>query len=200
MCRKCGSDDKSQPSRTKTWMITILVIGMLSIVAASIATSQEPKHEDDAVSDIDVKYFRKKMELAEYDLQVALEANQRIPNINSKLTLLRLENQAAYAAELVEQSGKHADHDLHKSHLQSLKNDVILAEQQLAWTTKASAYFRKDQIKRLGLSVQLARLALERAEQPEITADPMQHLQWQIDRLRSELLNLQVEFERTQRG
>ncbi len=200
MCRKCGSDDKSQPSRAKTWMVAILVIGMLSMVAASIATSQEPTHEDDAVSDIDVRYFRKKMELAEHDLQAALESNRRIPNINSKLTMLRLENQAAYAAKLVEQSGKHTDHDLHKSHLQSLKNDVILAEKQLAWTTKASAYFRKDQVKRLGLSVQLARLALERAEQPEITADPMQHLQWQIDRLRSELLNLQVEFERTQRG
>jgi hypothetical protein len=120
--------------------------------------------------------------------------------MNSKLSMLRLENQVAYATKLLQQAGKQTDHDLHKSHLQSVKNDVVLAEQQLAWAKKVTGYLREDELKRLELNAQFARLALERAEQPEITADPMQHLQWQIDRLRSELLSLQVEFERTRSG
>ena len=200
MCRKCGSDTTAQPARVRTWMVTFLIAGFVATLATSDAVSQEPRHDHGAASDIDARYFRKKLELAQHDLKVALDANRRIPNMNSKLSLLRLENQVAYAAKLVEQAGKHDDHDLHQSHLQSVKNDVVLAEEQLAWARKASGYLRDDQVKRLELNAQLARLALERAEQPEITADPTRHLQWQIDRLRSELLSLHVEFERTRSG
>ncbi len=200
MCRKCSPDATTQRSRVKTWMVAILAVGLVSIVAASLATSQEPIQEHKAASDVDVRYFGKKLELANHDLQTALTANRRIPNMNSKLSMLRLENQVAYATKLAEQAGKDTDHDLHKSHLQSVKNDVILAEVQLAWAKKASEYLRDDQVKRMELAAQLARVALERAKQPEITADPMQHMQWQIDRLRSELLSLQVEFERTRSG
>lgn len=197
MCRNCESYTPTRTSRVRAWLLAIFVVGIISLVAASEAMSQEPAHNEHAASDIGARYFEKKLELAKHDLQTALASNRRIPNMNSKLSILRLENQVAYATKLVEQSGKHTDHDLHTIHLQSVKNDVILAEEQLAWAKKASGYLREDQIERLELSAQLARLALERAEQPEITADPMQHVQWQIDRLRSELLNLQVEFERT---
>ncbi len=178
-------------------LAVFLVAFLLPPIGSATLYSQDADYD---TADIDVRYFQKKLELAKHDLQTALAANRRVPNMNSKLSLLRLENQVAYATKLVEQAGKHTDQDLHKSHLQSVKNDVILAEEQLAWAKKASGYLREDQIKRMELAAQLARLALERAEQPEITADPMQHLQWQIDRLRSELLSLQVEFERTRSG
>ncbi|WP_286765237.1 MULTISPECIES: hypothetical protein [Rhodopirellula] len=178
-------------------LVHVAIAVLISLPLTSMAMAQEPNA---ATDDVDVRYFQKKLELAKHDRDTALKANRRIPGMNSKLSLLRLQNQVAYATKLVEHAGKHADHDLHKSHLQSLKNDVILAEEQLAWARKASGYVREDQLKRLELNAQLARLALERAEQPEITADPMQHLQWQIDRLRSELLSLQIEFERTRSG
>lgn len=205
MCRKCNTHEPSQPIRVKTRMVASLVFGVISVFAVSAAMSQEnsqneQSHNEHASTDIDARYFEKNLELAKHDLQTALAANRRIPNMNSKLSLLRLESQVAYATKLVEQAGKHTDHALHKSHLQSVKNDVILAEEQLAWAKKASGYLRKDQVKRMELAAQFARLALERAEQPEITADPTQHMQWQIDRLRSELLSLQVEFERTRSG
>ncbi|WP_182870668.1 hypothetical protein [Stieleria mannarensis] len=177
-------------------MSTVLAV-LASVVAAPAVMGQEPVQGHQAASDIDVRYFHKKLELAQHDLQTALDANRRIPNLNSKLSLLRLENQVTYAKKLVEQAGKHDDIDLHESHLESLKNDLSLAEKQLAWAKKASEYVRDDEVKRQELVAQLARLALERAEQPEVTADPTQHLQWQIDRLRSELLALRVEFERT---
>ncbi|EMI23097.1 MULTISPECIES: hypothetical protein [Rhodopirellula] len=178
-------------------LVHVAIAVLISLPLTSMAMAQEPNA---ATDDVDVRYFQKKLELAKHDRDTALKANRRIPGMNSKLSLLRLQNQVAYATKLVEHAGKHADHDLHKSHLQSLKNDVIFAEEQLAWARKASGYVREDQLKRLELNAQLARLALERAEQPEITADPMHHLQWQIDRLRSELLSLQIEFERTRSG
>ena len=200
MSRKCESHTPLQSSRVKTWILPAFVVGIVSIVTAPAAMSQEPAHNEHATSDIDVRYFDKKLELAKHDLQSALEANRRIPNMNSKLLLLRLEDQVTYAMKLVEQAGKHSEHDLHTIHLQAVKNDVVLAEEQLALAKKMSGYLREDQVQRLELAAQLARLALERAEQPQITADPMQHMQWQIDRLRSELLSLQVEFERTLSG
>ncbi|EMB16443.1 MULTISPECIES: hypothetical protein [Rhodopirellula] len=178
-------------------LVRVVIAVLIGLPLTSIAMTQEPNA---ATDDVDVRYFQKKLELAKHDLDTALKANRRIPNMNSKLSMLRLENQVAYATKLLQQAGKQTDHDLHKSHLQSVKNDVVLAEQQLAWAKKVTGYLREDELKRLELNAQFARLALERAEQPEITADPMQHLQWQIDRLRSELLSLQVEFERTRSG
>lgn len=167
----------------------------------SLVMSQETKS---AADDVDVQYFQKKLELAEHDLLTAIEANRRIPNINTKLSMLRLENQVTYATKLLQQAGATSDHDLHKSHLQSVENDLRLAEAQLKWAeevnSKHSGLLREDQVKRLRLSVELARLALKRAQQPHITSDPLHHLHWQIDRLQSELLSLQVEFERIRSG
>tara|TARA_R110002073_G_scaffold149534_7_gene303282 strand:+ start:1099 stop:1671 length:573 start_codon:yes stop_codon:yes gene_type:complete len=163
--------------------------------------SQDAKPAPD---DIDVQYFGKKLELAEHDLLTAIEANRRIPNMNTKLSMLRLENQVTYATMLFQQAGATSDHDLHKSHLQSVENDLRLAEAQLKWAeevnSKHSGFIREDQVNRLRLSAELTRLALTRAQQPEITSDPLHHLHWQIDRLQSELLSLQVEFERVRSG
>ena len=149
---------------------------------------------------VDVRYFQKKLELAKHDLQSAVKANQQVPNLTSKLMMIRLQNQVNYTETLLKQATAKTDHDLHATHLQNVENDVTLAEQQLVWAKDVNQHqaglVSDDEVKRLQLSVELARLALERAKQPKIKADPLHHLQWQIDRLRSELLNLQVEFER----
>ncbi|MBP69272.1 MULTISPECIES: hypothetical protein [Gimesia] len=149
---------------------------------------------------VDVRYFQKKLELAKHDLQRAVKANQRVPNLTSKLMMIRLQNQVDYTETLLKRAMTKTDHDLHTTHLQNVKNDVTLAEQQLVWAKdvnqRQAGLVSDDEVQRLQLSVDLARLALERAKQPKIKADPLHHLQWQIDRLRSELLNLQVEFER----
>lgn len=166
-------------------------------VSPAIAQEAKPEKVEASSSNVDERYFRKKLELAMHDLQTALQANRQLPNLNSKLLVSRLRNQVAYATMLVQQAGKPSDHDLHQSHLQAVEDDVSLADEQLAHAKKLGGYLRADQVKRIELSAELARLALERAQQPKITADPIQHMQWQIDRLRSELLSLQVEFERT---
>ncbi|TWU39442.1 hypothetical protein [Novipirellula artificiosorum] len=173
----------------------------LTLSPAGLAVSQD---SSDKKSDVDVRYFQKKLELAQHDLEAALDANRDIPNLNSKLTLLRLQNQVEYSKKLLDHATNHGEHDLHSTHLQNLKNDLALAEQQYRWSKEANQKYAgvvsTTDVKRLKLAVELARLALERAEQPEITEDPTSHLQWQVDRLRSELLKLTVEFERVRSG
>ncbi len=53
MCRKCGSPTPSPTSRAKTWMVAIFIIGVISIVAASGATSQKPAQSEHSTTDVD---------------------------------------------------------------------------------------------------------------------------------------------------
>lgn len=168
------------------------------------ASQDQDIQEGGDPENVNIRYYKIKLELAKHDLQEAVELNRRIPNMIRKVTMLRLQNQVDYASRLLEQAISEEKQDLHEAHLQELKNDRALAERQLQWAREAnrasSGAIDDDDVTRLQLSVQLARLALERAQDPEVTADPVNHLQWQIDHLRSELLRLRIEFERTRVG
>ena len=184
-------------SRRSILVPILLLAFMLAITPVPFPMSLDAAP---ATEGVDVRFFQKKLELAKHDLQTAVKANQRVPNLTSKLMMIRLQNQVDYTETLLKHATAKTDHDLHVIHLQSVKNDVTIAEQQLAWAKEVNqqhaGLVSDDEVKRLKLSVDLARLALEKAKQPKIKADPLHHLQWQIDRLRSDLLNLQVKFER----
>lgn len=184
-------------SRRRILVLILLLTFMLAITSVPFAMSLDAAP---ATEGVDVRFFRKKLELAKHDLQTAVKANQQVPNLTSKLMMIRLQNQVDYTETLLKHATAKADDDLHVVHLQNVKNDVTIAEQQLAWAKNVNqqhaGLVSDDEVKRLKLSVDLARLALEKAKQPKIKADPLHHLQWQIDRLQSDLLNLQVKFER----
>jgi len=183
--------------KTNRLKAVVLVAILVPLVCRSSAWSQEGA--SDAV-DVNVRYFQTKLQLAQHDLQSALNVNRRIPNLNTKLTMVRLRNQVKYATKLVEQAMTKDVDDLHMAHLRSVENDVAIADQQLRWAEESNRKYSdtvgKDELKRLRLSLQLARLGFERAKDPKMMTDPMYHFQWQIDRLRSEVLSLQIEFER----
>ena len=172
-----------------------------TLLPAGLTVSQD---SSDRKRDVDVRYFQKKLELAKHDLETAVEANREIPNLNSELTLLRLQNQVEYSEKLLDDAQNNVEHDSHSAHLQNLKNDLALAEQRYLWSKEANQRYPgvvdQAERKRLQLAVEFARLALERAKQSEITEDPTRHLQWQIDRLRSEISTLTVELERVRSG
>lgn len=184
-----------------SFVTTYLIAVLMPALGSHRVWSQD---NADEAADVNVRYFQANLELATHDLQVASNANRRIPNMTSKLTMIRLQNQVKVAEKLLEQAMTRDVDDLHMAHLQSVENDLDLAERQLKWaeevSQKHSGSVRDDQLERLRLSAELARLAFQRAKSPEITADPMNHVQWQIDRLRSEVLSLQVEFERIRSG
>lgn len=190
-------------SKKTNLLKTVFFVAILvPLICPSSAWSQD--EASDAV-DVNLRYFQTKLELARHDLQSALNLNRRIPNLNTKLTMIRLRNQVKYATKLVEQAmtedldDLHIDH-LHMAHLRSVENDVAIAEQQLRWAEESNQKYLDtvgdDDLRRLKISVRLARLGLERAKDPKLMTDPMYHFQWQIDRLRSEVLSLQIEFER----
>ena len=184
-------------SRRSILVPILLLAFILAITPVPFAMSLDAAPANEGV---DIRFFQKKLELAKHDLKTAVKANQRVPNLTSKLMMIRLQNQVDYTETLLKRATAKTDHDLHVIHLQNVKNDVTIAEQQLAWAKDVNqqhaGLVSDDEVKRLKLSVDLARLALEKAKQPKIKADPLHHLQWQIDRLRSDLLNLQVKFER----
>lgn len=179
---------------------TLFSLSLVVMLVTSLGLTVSAQDSSSAKNDIDLQYYHKYLELAQHDLETALKANRRIPDMISKLTMMRLKNQVIYAKSMLQQATATTDHERHMTHLQIVEGELQLAEQQLKWAMDLNesrpGTIDDDKVKRLQLSVDLARLALQRAKQPEITVDPLQHLQWQIDRLRTELLSLQVEFER----
>ncbi|GEM_PF-6318406 len=155
---------------------------------------------------LDEQYYRKQYELAKHQYDSAVEENQQIASLNSKLTLLRLRQQMEYAAKLLSlASEEEADAQrLRVASMELVENDARLAKQQLAWAVEVSAElpgaFAPDRMRELELAAELAELALERAKQADYFDDPLPHLQWQLNRLRSDVLQLQVLMERTESG
>lgn len=183
----------------------IVLCASFSAIAQEVS-AQEVSVSEDSRDDRDIpqQLAEKRLELATHDLKMAIAANRRIPNLHSKLTIMRLEKQATNARSLLEQARLGDQAKRHAVHLRSVQDDLDLARQQLSWAKKVEdnqpGSIEPGAMKRLELAVELAELASARAKSPEITADPFIHLQWQIDRMQSEILSLHIEMERLRRS
>lgn len=193
---------------TPSRFISLIVLCASFSAIAPEASAQEASAQEVSGDDRDLtqRLAEKRLELATHDLKTAIAANRRIPNLHSKLTIMRLEQQVTNARSLLEhaRSGDRDQAKLHAVHLRSVQDDLDLARQQLRWAKRIEdnqpGSIETAAMKRLQLAVELAELALARAKSTEITADPFIHLQWQIDRMQSEILSLHIEMERLRRS
>ena len=85
-------------------------------------------------------------------------------------------------------------------HIKRLEASVDLTKSQLEWIRKINigipGMYREEYLKRAQQSVELAQLELERATNSRVTKTPIDHLQWQIDQIQSEMLFMQLTIER----
>lgn len=151
---------------------------------------------------LSIRYHEKRVELAEHEYEMAIAENERIPGVNAKLTLLRLRQQLRYARQLLDHARSGSKNDLAAAMVKLAENDAAIAREKLEWARDARWTFSdaipERDVKQLELSAELAALALEHAKQIQNTADPMELMQWHMDRMRSELLRLQVKVAREQ--
>ncbi len=96
------------------------------------------------------------------------------------------------------------DENLPVASLQRVRNQAEIAQQRLRWAVEANqevpGSVGEDDLRAYRLKAEMAQLALRRAEQPGYFDDPMTHLQWQLNRLRAEVLELLVRMEQTESG
>ncbi len=143
-----------------------------------------------------IRYAQAALHLAEVELQIALTGNKRITNLYTARTVQRLQNNVAHAQEMLRYESERGEVGLHKLHLRESEAELEVAELELASVLAVNrlqpGFVNSLEIERLRAAKEVARLALEKAREPAAIQTPMVHVQYQLDRMRSELSHLHM--------
>lgn len=175
---------------------TDLPIGHTSghhIVAASPGEADEEEQEI-----LDVRYARAALRLAQLDLERVLEANRRVSGIYPASVVEPLRQVVAIAEEQLQQTLARDGGNLHAIHLRNAEAAVKVAEAD--WQRAQSQNRRLPgtmsdiDLERARVAAEVARLGLTKAisVNPE---SPMEHIQWQLEELRKEVLRIRSQVE-----
>lgn len=188
-----------------TFLRAIAALSCLVLIAPSFATADEPKvggaekAAGPGDENLDVQLAKARLDLAKVELQRVLKANERFAGTYSESTVELLRSNVDIAQARLEASSGAGVADLHAAHLRELENELKIAE--LRWETAVRLNksvpnsIDAQQVESRRLRVEVARLALARARQPARVATPMDHMQWQLERLQQELLDLTVRVD-----
>ena len=177
---------------------------LLAARSASGAEPGEPPAEQSTLqssNQFDVQLAKVRLQLAKVELERALGANERV-RIYPPVTLQFLRRNVDVAQAKLEAVTKPGG-DSHDAHLRELENNLKTAELKwkIAFETRERSPGALDEagVEALRLRVEVARLALARARQPETVTTPLNHLQWEIEQLRDEMLELTLRVEELSR-
>lgn len=192
---------------TRPTFILQVIASVLCCVLAlpSIAGADEPAGQGAAKAagsgeeNIEVQLAKARLALAKVELDRVLKANERIGTAytDSTVALLR-SNLDMAAARLKALSGGNAA-DVRAAHLRELESDLAIAE--LRWKTAVQLHksvptsIDAEQVEARRLRVEVARLALARARQPAHETTPLELMQWQLNRLQQQLLDVTVRVD-----
>ncbi len=178
---------------------------LLFVLAPALSGQDQAERElphDRNAEGVRVRYARANLQLAEIELRSALTENEKIPNLYTVQTIQRLRNNVGCAQEMLHQETHPGDDRPHALHLREVEGTLKLAESGLAAAVAANKKVPGSvpdlEIERLRATADVAGLALEKAREPAVTQSPMDHLQWQLDRIRSELARLYVRMDKVE--
>ena len=179
-------------------LLGAMVVVLLHVLANAVG--QAPEVHTAHSREVRVRYAEAKLHLAEIELRIVLSGNEKIPNMYSMRTIRRLSNNVAHAKELLRYEMERKGNDLHDLHLQELEGELALAESELAAVVRLKneliGSISDLEIEKLKVAVKVARLALGTAREPEVIRSREDHLQWQIDRVSTELTRLYLLMDR----
>ena len=171
---------------------------LLLVIALAAALGQAPGQVQSSAREpeesLGVRFARANLRLAEIDLKIVLAGNQKLPNLHTTHTIMRLRNSVAYAKEMLRYEMDRQDDGRSKLYLLEVEGDLALAESDLKTATaanrQATGSVNDLEIERLRSVVDVAQLAVEKARSLSATHSPAELLQWQVDRLRSDLTRI----------
>jgi len=179
--------------------LTCAAIATLFMLLASVPAQVPESHDtrvDARPEDIRIRYARANLHLTEVELQIALTGNKRISNLYTARTVQRLRNNVAHAQEMLRYEAERGDVGLHKLHLRESEGELAVAQSELksaiAVNRQQPGSINNLEIERLRAAKEVARLALEKARERAAMQTPMVHMQYQIDRMQSELSRMHV--------
>jgi hypothetical protein len=152
---------------------------------------------------LEIRYARAHLELAKLDLERAKAWNQRIPNVFSERTLDFLRKHVEIDQEQLKQAMRPDYVDIHEIYVRTAKAALDIAEADVA---RKAATYKKERDNYSGLELdramalaQAARLNLERTLNQGGSLQSISYLQWQIEELRNQILELHVKVEAASR-
>lgn len=183
---------------SKSQVVALLTGAVLAtfLLTLSDVLGQAPESTIKQPAGVRASYARAALHLAEVDLRIALTTNTKIANLYSPSTIRRLRNNVAYAEKELNYELNGEESSLHDLHLQEVEIDLQVAESELEEALQLNrrlpGSFDDLQIDRLRATKEVARLALDLAREPAVMRSHNDHLQWQLNRIRSEVTRLYV--------
>ena len=188
----------------------IVALGMgLTLVWTGASVFAEPPQiqskDQGAVGEpeesLEVRYARAHLELAQLDLKRAEYWNRRIPDLISARTIDFLKKHVEVDAEQLRQSQQENYADVSQIYLSGAKAALELAEADVA---RKQATFSSNggtasalELDRALAVANVARLNLERTMSQNDSSQSISYLQWQLEELRNQILELQIKVEST---
>ena len=168
-----------------------LVGGMLLVLVGATETGTS--------SSVQVQYHDILVQIAEVDLQIAAESNRKAPGSFPGQTIERLQTNVNVARQLHERATLGYG-DMPEAHVLYAEARAQLSENNYRSAIKARELDPDSvpelKLEKIRLSAELARLRLEMWKHPESLTSLVDHMQWEIDQLSQEILQLHKRLER----
>jgi hypothetical protein len=142
--------------------------------------------------DLLVQYAKTNMDLAEVELQQAVNVNAKTPGVIPKFTIERLQSLFAVAKEQFNEATMASYGGLERVRLRNAEEKIRLAKLALdaGHKQKTDGLVTPLELKRLQLKYDLAKLSRTLIQNPENFVTLLHHLEGQVNRMGEEILSL----------
>ena len=180
----------------------ILVIGVFAVPLIASADPPTATPLDDGTKQeesVEVRYARAHLKLAQLDLERLLAEDKRHPGVLPARMIDSVRKHVAIDKEQLRVALQGPDGLVHQVYIRSAKVAVELAEADLQRKKEASkklpGKLTEIEAERAAAVLDVAKLHLEITEKKEASLSSLMYLQWQIEMLRNQVLELQVQME-----
>ena len=164
----------------------------LSLLRADPPQGEKPTNDES----LQVRYARAHLELARLDLRRVTELNERVPNALPAGTVDEFQLHVELHEEQLKQYLRGEKADIHQVLVRRAQVEVELAEADVQRHRQAHAEFgtasSQLELERAELVANLAKLHLERVRSLDAAKSILLDMQWQIEDLRNEVIELRA--------
>lgn len=153
-----------------------------------------------AAEELAVRYAQASLKLAEIDLRKAEEQNKKVPRTIPQVIVERLRRNVAVSEAQLEQALQPSAGGAVNVHVRYAEERVRIAELEIEKAQKAR---QRDpdavpavEVERLALAADVARLRLDMWRNPVYLPSLLDQMQWQLDRLSEEVIDLNKRVEK----
>lgn len=181
------SNTKRSMLKANLFLFAILFTAPACLGQQAADDSAEPSRYD-----LLVQYAKTNMDLAEVELQQAVNVNAKIPGVIPKFTIERLQSLFAVAKEQFNEATMASYGGLERVRLRNAEEKIRLAKLALdaGHKQKADGLVTPLELTRLQLKYDLAKLRRTLIQNPEHFVTLLHHLEGQVNHLGKEILAL----------